>query len=188
MHLGPRVSALLDGRLPPDEEERAWAHVHECHPCRDLVEREGWIKTRLAGLSFADRTDCGAPSRLKDSLLASCTLPAGQASLVPARFAASTSPRFRHRSLAAIGGGAAGAAVVGVLVLGAAGTPQLDRRAPSDLSRPTPSSNPALDDGPAEPPSRPVSRRLRNASDTPLTRIAAYMEMESQGPPVRMTP
>jgi len=189
MHLGSRVSALLDGRLPPDEEERAWAHVHECHPCRDLVEREGWIKTRLAGLSFADRADCGAPDRLKDSLLASCPLPAGQTSLAPAHFAAaSTGARPRHRSLVAIGGGAAGAAVVGVLALGAVGTPQLDRRAPSDLSRPTPSSNPALDGRLAELPSRTVPRQFRDTSDTPLTRIAAYMEMESQGPPVRMAP
>ena len=70
MHLGSRVSALLDGRLPAAEEERAWAHVHECHPCRDLVEREGWVKTRLAGLSFADRSECEAPDRLKNSLLA----------------------------------------------------------------------------------------------------------------------
>ena len=51
-HLGSRVSALLDGQLPPDETERAWAHVHTCHFCRDQVEREGWVKTRLAGLSF----------------------------------------------------------------------------------------------------------------------------------------
>ena len=49
---------------PPAEEERAWAHVHACHQCRDLVEREGWIKTRLAGLSFD--TAC-APSSLKGS-------------------------------------------------------------------------------------------------------------------------
>ena len=46
-HLGSRVSALLDGQLPPDEAERAWGHVHSCHACRDLVEREGWVKTRL---------------------------------------------------------------------------------------------------------------------------------------------
>lgn len=189
MHLGSRVSALLDGRLPRDEEERAWAHVHECHPCRDLVEREGWIKTRLAGLSFADRADCGAPDRLKDSLLTSCTLPAGQTSFVPTHVAAaSAGVRSRHRSLVAIGGGAAGAAVVGVLALGAAGAPQLDRRVPSDLSRPTPSSNPGLYDRLAEPPSSSVAPRVQDTSDTPLTRIAAYMEMESQGPPVRMTP
>lgn len=190
MHLGSRVSALLDGRLPADEEERAWAHVHECHPCRDLVEREGWIKTRLAGLSLADRTECGAPDRLKDSLLAPSTLPGCQTSLVPGHFATSSSlARSRHRSsLVAIGGGAAGAAVVGVLALGAAGPAQVDRRAPSDLSRPTPSSNPALYERRAEVPSNGVAQHLRGTSDTPLARVAAYVEMESQGPPVRMIP
>ena len=57
-HLGSRTSALLDGQLPPDETERAWEHVHTCHACRDLVEREGWIKTRLAGLSFDVASPC----------------------------------------------------------------------------------------------------------------------------------
>ena len=65
-HLGSRVSALLDGQLAPDETERAWAHVHSCHACRDLVEREGWVKTRLAGLSFGGAS---APDHLKGSLL-----------------------------------------------------------------------------------------------------------------------
>ena len=51
-HLGTRISALLDGQLPPEEAERAWEHVHTCHFCRDAVEREGWVKTRLAGLSY----------------------------------------------------------------------------------------------------------------------------------------
>ena len=67
-HLGDRVSALLDGQLSPAEEERAWAHVHACHQCRDLVEREGWVKTRLAGLSFEASV---APLSLKGSLLSS---------------------------------------------------------------------------------------------------------------------
>jgi len=194
MHLGSRVSALLDGRLPADEEERAWSHVHECHPCRDLVEREGWVKTRLAGLSLADRTDCGAPDRLKDSLLASCTRSAGQTSrLAPLPFAtAPPGPRPRHRSLVVIGGGAAGAAVVGVLALGAAGTPQLDRRAPSDLSRPTPSSNPTVEDRradrPAHSPSRLVPHRSGSRADTALSRVAADVEVVPQAPQVRMGP
>lgn len=130
-HLGSRVSALLDGRLPAAEEERWWEHVHTCHPCRDLVEREGWVKTRLAGLSF----DSGvAPAGLKDSLL--CP-PSG---MRPDAFP--TSSRPRHRGLAVIGGGAAGAAVVGVLALGAASTPQVERRAPvGDLNRPTTTSS-----------------------------------------------
>ena len=65
-HLGSRASALLDGQLSPEETERAWAHVHACHACRDLVEREGWIKTRLAGLSAGATA---APEHLKGSLL-----------------------------------------------------------------------------------------------------------------------
>ncbi|UUZ60158.1 zf-HC2 domain-containing protein [Nocardioides sp. B-3] len=145
MHLGSRVSALLDGRLPAAEEERARAHVHECNPCRDLVEREGWIKTGLAGLSLADRSECEAPDRLKNSLLG-----CGSALTPPAFPTAATTIRARHRSPVAIGGGAAGAAVVGVLALGAAGTPQLERRAPiSDLTRPSQTSTPVVNDHPA---------------------------------------
>jgi hypothetical protein len=128
-HLGVRVSALLDGQLGPDEEERAWAHVHACHQCRDLVEREGWVKTRLAGLSFAGAE---TPSHLKGSLLMSVSsglgLPPGEAYLV----SASHDARPRRIGLVALGGGAAGAAVMGVLALGAApaDAPTLDRRGP----------------------------------------------------------
>lgn len=148
-HLGSRVSALVDGRLPAAEEERLWEHVHTCHPCRDLVEREGWVKTRLAGLSFGSE---GAPADLKDSLMS--PTPA----LRPAAFP--TAARSRHRSLAVIGGGAAGAAVVGVLALGAAGTPQVERRAPtSDLNRPVTTSH-------VDPQPRPA-RRARPATPTP---------------------
>ncbi len=129
-HLGVRVSALLDGQLSPEEEERAWAHVHACHQCRDQVEREGWVKTRLAGLSF---DGAQAPSHLKGSLLSSASaglgLPPGEAYLVTA----SSDPRPRRMAMVALGGGAAGAAVMGVLALGAApaDAPTIDRRAPS---------------------------------------------------------
>lgn len=121
-HLGSRVSALLDGRLCAEEEERLWAHVHECHPCRDLVEREGWVKTRLARLSL---DPAAAPDRLKSALLHG---PA-DGRRVPWALV-SAPPRSRNRGLVAIGGGAVGAAVVGLLALGAAGTPQVERRAP----------------------------------------------------------
>jgi hypothetical protein len=135
-HLGDRVSALLDGQLTAAEEERAWAHVHDCHQCRDLVEREGWVKTRLAGLSF--ETAC-APSSLKGSLLSSLAhgLPPGDVYLTPA-----PDPRPRRVTLVAIGGGAAGAAVMGVLALGAApaDAPTMERRAPTtSISTPAPS-------------------------------------------------
>lgn len=146
-HLGSRVSALLDGRLSPVEEERLWAHVHECHPCRDLVEREGWVKTQLASLSFGSTA---APERLKSSLMGGL----GCSGLTPPPFPTSA-PRTRHRGLVALGGGAAGAAVVGVLALGAAGTPQVERRAPvtdlqgSTSSSPDPARNRSGDTSPA---------------------------------------
>ncbi|WP_310962353.1 anti-sigma factor family protein [Nocardioides terrisoli] len=66
-HIGSSVSALVDGQLSTQEEERAWAHVLTCAGCRRLVEREGWTKTRLRTLSVVpDRTQ--APSALLGSL------------------------------------------------------------------------------------------------------------------------
>ena len=133
-HLGSRVSALLDGRLAAAEEERCWAHVHECHACRDLVEREGWVKTRLARLSLEAGS---APDDLKDSLRGRCP------TLTPAAFP--TGSRSRSRSLVAIGGGAAGACVVGVLALGLGAPARVEPRPPAtDLSRPAGPVSPVL--------------------------------------------
>ncbi|WP_121254938.1 anti-sigma factor family protein [Nocardioides ferulae] len=131
-HLGSHISALLDGQLSAEEEERAWAHVHVCHLCRDQVEREGWVKTRLAGLTH---DPSGIPDRLKGHLLGSLSgspigLPPGDTYL--ALSAPSDHRPRRVAGLAAIGGGALGAAVVGVLALGAApaDAPSIDRRPP----------------------------------------------------------
>ncbi len=134
-HLGDRVSALLDGQMTLAEEERAWSHVHDCHQCRDLVEREGWVKTRLAGLSF---DTAAAPTSLKGSLISSLAhgVPPGDVFLSSA-----PDPRPRRVTLVALGGGAAGAAVMGVLALGAApaDAPSVERRAPStSISTPAP--------------------------------------------------
>ncbi|MBM7515782.1 anti-sigma factor family protein [Nocardioides nitrophenolicus] len=136
-HLGNRVSALLDGQLSARDAEEAWSHVYACHACRDLVEREGWVKTRLAGLCGAGR---GAPSDLKGSLL---SMPPGEALLGP-------EPHATHRRTGAvmIGGGAIGAAMLGVLALGFApgSTPPADRRPPAsqiNTTVPTPGSGPA---------------------------------------------
>ncbi|MDQ4051702.1 MAG: hypothetical protein M3237_03250 [Actinomycetota bacterium] len=141
-HLGTRVSALLDGQLSAEETERAWDHVHTCHTCRDRVEREGWVKTRLAGLSYD--TGC-APAHLKGSLLG---MPPGDVllSLEEQR------SRRAGLGLAAIGGGAVGAAVMGVLALGAApaDAPSIERRAPVTSQLVTQSPQPA-----SVPPSRP---------------------------------
>jgi len=128
-HLGSRVSALLDGQLSPAETDRAWAHVHQCHVCRDAVEREGWVKTRLATLGGTS-----APSHLKGSLLGPMPALAPTPPPVPSR---------RHGRLV-LGGSAAGVAVLGVVALGlVAGTDSPpDPRTPvtnlsgSDSSRP----------------------------------------------------
>ncbi|MFZ2503729.1 MAG: hypothetical protein WAW88_13785 [Nocardioides sp.] len=63
-HLGPRVSALLDGQLGSAESERAWAHVHGCPMCRDQVEREALLKQQLAMLGQTTQ----APATLKGVL------------------------------------------------------------------------------------------------------------------------
>lgn len=120
-HLGSRVSALLDGQMPAAEAERAWAHVHSCHTCRDLVEREGWVKTRLAGLSFDAGT---APDHLKGSLLGPPLLsgaPGGPHAVLGTGALGPYGARPRRQlGLVALGGGAIGAAVMGVLALGVA--------------------------------------------------------------------
>jgi anti-sigma factor RsiW len=132
-HLGSRASALLDGQLSPEESERAWEHVHGCHACRDLVEREGWVKTRLAGLSFEVAAPA-APAGLKGSLMGAVGSPlAGPPGESYLSLAETSGHRRRGLGLAAIGGGAAGAAVLGVLVLGVApaDAPTNDRRPPT---------------------------------------------------------
>jgi hypothetical protein len=117
-HLGSRVSALLDGQMSPADEERAWDHVHSCYECRDAVEREGWVKTRLATMQLAGSP---APSHLKGTLLVNGLVRGVVPSLdLPEHPAfAGVAGRRRHLGLGGIGGGAVGAAVMGVLALGA---------------------------------------------------------------------
>jgi len=138
MHLGPRVTALVDGRMSAGEEERAWAHVHTCATCRAAVEREGWVKRQLACLSFADPAP--APDALKGSLCSPGAF-AAYPDLVP------TGERGRRfAGLAAIGAGSVGAAMFAVLALSApAEAPVMDRRAPATnlLVTPAPSQGPA---------------------------------------------
>ncbi|WP_188111416.1 hypothetical protein [Nocardioides antri] len=137
-HLGARVSALLDGQLSAAEAEEAWAHVYACHACRDLVEREGWVKTRLAGLSGG----VGAASPdLKGSLL---SLTPGERFLVDSRHRAGGIRR--GVGVAVLGGGALGAAMVGVLALGfGPGSEPADRRPPVSRLETPAASEPADD-------------------------------------------
>lgn len=135
-HLGSRVSALLDGQLSPAEADRAWAHVHLCHVCRDAVEREGWVKTRLSTLGGA-----AAPSHLKGSLLSG--------GLVPPLPPEVDEPPRRRPGRVVVGGSAAGVAVLGVVALVLVNGPDAqapDRRPPvtnfSGTDAPLPTSSP----------------------------------------------
>lgn len=146
-HLGSKVTALLDGRLPAAEEERAWEHVHTCHPCRDAVEREGWVKTQLAQLGHCS---AAAPSSsLRDSLLSvDLAAPPAYPDALP------TAPHLGHqglrpRHLAVLGSSAVGMAVLGVVALGVApaNAPQVDRRGPVTSvvpPRPAPATTPVV--------------------------------------------
>ena len=149
-HLGSRVSALLDGQLGPEETEKAWAHVHTCHVCRDQVEREGWVKRQLSGLSVRDTA--AAPAGLKGALL-NPGLPLGEAYL-----ALDQRPRRAGTGLAVLGGGAVGAAMMGVLALGAA-----------PASAPTIERSPATSVTPAVVPSSPTASASTPGSPAPAS-------------------
>lgn len=150
-HLGARASALLDGQLSPAEAEEAWAHVYACHACRDLVEREGWVKTRLAGLSGGTGRTGAASADLKGSLL---SLTPGERFLVESR---SRGGVRRGLSVVVLGGGALGAAMAGVLALGfAPGTPPASDRRPPASRVETPAANDAAGDSDRVGPARDV--------------------------------
>lgn len=160
-HLGNRVSALLDGQLSARETEEAWAHVYTCHACRDLVEREGWVKTRLAGLGEGER---GAPSDLKGSLL---SMPPGDVLVAGHR----PHPPQRRTGAVMIGGSAIGAAMLGVLALGFApgSAPPADRRPPaSQINTPAPSPVGTTGTGSVATPSAPGTPvRAPGSASTP---------------------
>lgn len=140
-HLGARVSALLDGQLSAAETERAWAHVHACHQCRDRVEHEGWVKTQLAGLA---PTGGHAPEHLKGALLGG---PGGWAAASPTLPADGASRARAYGGVVALGSGAVGAAVLGVLALGTApaDVSPAERRTPAtQLVRPATTFVPVL--------------------------------------------
>ena len=139
-HVGARVSALIDGQLSPAESERLWAHVHHCSLCRAQVEREGWVKTQLAGLALTCPQP-PAPHELKGALsgLAQWGTPPPAAGMPSAE-------RRRMMTFAAIGAGSIGAAMVGVIALSVpAETPGVDRRGPaSNITQSSESPTPAV--------------------------------------------
>jgi hypothetical protein len=50
-HLGDRLTALVDGQLPIEATERAHSHLAQCRACRDAVEIERLMKSRLSCLA-----------------------------------------------------------------------------------------------------------------------------------------
>jgi len=132
-HLGSRASALLDGQLSDEDTERCWSHVAECDVCHDLVQREGWLKRRLAGLGCDP--GASAPDRLKGALLCggSQEPPGGLAAADGGLVVGLSSARQRRAlAFAALGGGAVGAAMMGILAVGAgpAAAPTFHRHTP----------------------------------------------------------
>ncbi|MDQ1687554.1 MAG: hypothetical protein QOK42_529 [Frankiaceae bacterium] len=49
-HLGPRLSAFIDGELSHADRDRVLAHLTHCAECRGVVEAERQVKSRLSGL------------------------------------------------------------------------------------------------------------------------------------------
>lgn len=126
-HVGTRVSALVDGQLPPAESDRLWAHVMGCRSCRQAVEHEGWVKTQLAGLSASWPTTPPLGLAAADADRWSADRAAQHPPALPGP------ERRTARTIAAIGAGSIGAAMVGVLALGVSADPP-ERRAPVTTS------------------------------------------------------
>ncbi|MDT0202108.1 zf-HC2 domain-containing protein [Nocardioides sp. AE5] len=158
-HIGSRVSALVDGQLPPGEAERLWAHAVRCERCSDAIAREGWVKTRLAGL----RQDACTPPTPSD--LASALRHPESRCAAPAEDCLGTSAVRRHPvAVAVLGAGSVGAAMIGVLALALPATgPTPDRRGPAtSVSR--------LTEAPAAPqPAQPVGVVATRPAATPTT-------------------
>jgi anti-sigma factor RsiW len=53
-HLGDRITALVDGRLSPAEQDKVLAHVRHCAICRDELAYEQWVAERLQLLPGAE--------------------------------------------------------------------------------------------------------------------------------------
>lgn len=115
-HLGVTVSALLDGQLDPSSTERAWAHVHGCPTCCRQVEREGWVKTQLAGMTGEDGRP---PAQLLGSLYGMASGECGApASSAEASWAAVDEIERQGRGRRRAGIALVGAGSVSVAVLG----------------------------------------------------------------------
>ncbi len=135
-HIGARVSALVDGQLSREDEERAWSHVLGCPGCRRLVQREGWIKNQLRLLA-APASGASSPG------LSRALYDVDAWAAVDAIERRSTRRRV---TAVAVGGGAVGAALLGLVTMtgslsGGGAAPV--RPAPATIGMQQQSSSPA---------------------------------------------
>lgn len=132
-HIGAKASALVDGQLAPEEEERAWSHVLSCPGCRSIVEHEGWTKRRLGALSGAVSPPReGLPEGLMGSLIdVDARVAWAEVGVIERR-------SVRRRAAAvAVGGSAVGACALALLTVTGAplgGTSTPSRPAPANVS------------------------------------------------------
>ncbi len=106
-HIGTKASALVDGQLSAAEEERAWSHVLSCPGCRRLVEHEGWVKRQVGSLSSPGGV--APPAHLMGSLYAVDAWTRVEQ--------IERQSRRRRAVVVAVGGGAVGACVLGLLAV-----------------------------------------------------------------------
>lgn len=147
-HLGPRVSDLLDERLDDSEAAAAWLHVDGCSACQKLVETESWVKSTLSSLGEPRGDAQRAPDRLRGRLVDDALISSYADAANWVRRPTPTDQRRHRWTIAAIGGGAVGAAVLGIVALGASPgqAPGPERRVPvtnvrsTDSVRTTPAS------------------------------------------------
>ncbi|MEP6816100.1 MAG: zf-HC2 domain-containing protein [Marmoricola sp.] len=104
------MSALLDGQLSEAEQERAWSHAMTCPGCRRLIEREGWLKTRLS--TMADPNAYPGPKPRPDLIGALYDVDAWSAVDAIERRG-----RARRAAFVAAGAGSVGAAVLGLVAV-----------------------------------------------------------------------
>lgn len=128
-HLGDRASALVDGQLSSAEEERAWGHAMTCPGCRRLIEREGWLKTRLSTMA-----DPNASAQPRPGLIGALY----DVDAWSAVDAIERRGRARRTAFVAAGAGSVGAAVIGLVALTGApagvGEGPPTRQAPASIS------------------------------------------------------
>ena len=141
-HLGPTVSALVDGQLDDAATERAWAHVACCASCRSLVENEGWVKRRVAETSGRSAAPAQPPADLVGSLFRLRPDEATLGAWAQVRQLEQRGRTRRRTGLALVGAGSVSAAVLGFTALGGTTLAPSTGVPATQLSRVSPSATP----------------------------------------------